>query len=669
MNFYIFNTEGELASSLSSNQVGTHTPILEARVEEKLSTYDQLFLSFTGDSPEFEEIDEEFTVVFKDTKGWREYLISYIDDVDSSTLTRTLEADLSSVELQDDIVEHNIQSDTDQSRNPERLLESILKGTRWEVGEVDSAIYSRAFNQELEYSSVSDALDTLSSAFNAEVQFSYQVDGKKIVRRFVNLYAQFGRDEGKVFELEKDVSEVRRVIETDGIKTTIIPIGKEPQEVTETDEETGEETTYTPDRITIEDVEWSVENGDPVNKPLGDNYITHPEALEEFGRPDGAGGKRPRKLVQEIDVETDSELISLGWVQLGRYVTPKVTYEATVQDIYILSGENPEFKHEHVFLGDTVAIRDFNFKSPLIIQNRITEMERDLLAPINNKITLGNGISKFSNNETREELSDTEERLQGEIDDVRQNLTTVQRSVGDNETNIYRGSTNPTGMNENDLWFRPHPTKPNEKQMLLYDGVSWEIQADTAKLADADRLQFGTLDGALLNVINLNADSITAGNLDVEKISITVGDFPILYMDQDGEIVIQGSRISTRVYNDLDKAIEDRATKEELEEVENQVAYSVDILSSNGTVFKNGDIETTLIAHVRKGLEILTYDLPDSSYNWTKVKNNGEDDEAWNEAHKGVGSMINITHEDVKGRATFQVEVYLPTENTKVSST
>src|SRR5690625_6624992 len=36
--------------------------------------------------------------------------------------------------------------------------------------------------------------------------------------------------------------------------------------------------------LTFEDVEWSVANGDPVDKPLGQKWVGDPDALYKYGR-------------------------------------------------------------------------------------------------------------------------------------------------------------------------------------------------------------------------------------------------------------------------------------------------------------------------------------------------------------------------------------------------
>lgn len=65
--------------------------------------------------------------------------------------------------------------------------------------------------------------------------------------------------------------------------------------------------------------------------------------------------------------------------------------------------------------------------------------------------------------------------------DMLNDLQDVQYSL-DGKTTIFRGMHAPVGMKNNDLWYRPHPTKDGETQMVIYNGETelWEIVLDTS---------------------------------------------------------------------------------------------------------------------------------------------------------------------------------------------
>lgn len=88
-------------------------------------------------------------------------------------------------------------------------------------------------------------------------------------------------------------------------------------------------------------------------------------------------------------------------------------------------------------------------------------------------------------------------------------------------------------------------------------------------------------------------------------------------------------------------------------------AYSVQILTDNGTNFINGNITTTLIAYVYQGGEDITNSLSDNQFNWFRISNNPDGDTVWNELHAGIGRNVALTDEDVFRRATFTCEVII----------
>lgn len=92
-------------------------------------------------------------------------------------------------------------------------------------------------------------------------------------------------------------------------------------------------------------------------------------------------------------------------------------------------------------------------------------------------------------------------------------------------------------------------------------------------------------------------------------------------------------------------------------ELKTSINYDVEIVSTNGNVFKNGEIATTLMAIVRKGKEDITNTIDANKFRWTRVSNDAEGDIAWNTSHFGGSKQVQITKDDVKVRATFNCEI------------
>lgn len=85
-------------------------------------------------------------------------------------------------------------------------------------------------------------------------------------------------------------------------------------------------------------------------------------------------------------------------------------------------------------------------------------------------------------------------------------------------------------------------------------------------------------------------------------------------------------------------------------------AYVV-VDSSNGNVFKNGDISTTLTALVFTSKGEVDISGTEFSYTWTKVNDDGTPDTAWNTLHMMSSKSVTISDLDVLRRATFTVSI------------
>lgn len=83
----------------------------------------------------------------------------------------------------------------------------------------------------------------------------------------------------------------------------------------------------------------------------------------------------------------------------------------------------------------------------------------------------------------------------------------------------------------------------------------------------------------------------------------------------------------------------------------------VEILTTNGSIFKNGVIGTTLTAKLYRDDEEIDKDGTDFRYTWTKTRDDETSDMEWNQSHLSSQKSIRITERDVFRRATFSCVV------------
>lgn len=81
------------------------------------------------------------------------------------------------------------------------------------------------------------------------------------------------------------------------------------------------------------------------------------------------------------------------------------------------------------------------------------------------------------------------------------------------------------------------------------------------------------------------------------------------------------------------------------------------VRASNGNIFKNGVVSTSLTATLWRGDKEIDKDGTEFSYVWKKVNSDETPDENWNQDHSYSQKSIRITEADVFRRATFSCEV------------
>lgn len=94
-----------------------------------------------------------------------------------------------------------------------------------------------------------------------------------------------------------------------------------------------------------------------------------------------------------------------------------------------------------------------------------------------------------------------------------------------------------------------------------------------------------------------------------------------------------------------------------IDEVMDDIVYKIEIWSSKGFIFKNGQINTELIARVYRGKDEITDTLIPSSFIWKKFDKDGIEDISWNNSHIDIGNKVIIDSYDIYQRATFSCDI------------
>lgn len=97
--------------------------------------------------------------------------------------------------------------------------------------------------------------------------------------------------------------------------------------------------------------------------------------------------------------------------------------------------------------------------------------------------------------------------------------------------------------------------------------------------------------------------------------------------------------------------------KEWLNALKAEDVYKVELIATNGSVFKNGLINTAIKAVVYKGSDDVTSEIDAGRFRWTRVSLDTIGDKEWNDRHFGGVKEVQITRNDVDRKATFMCDI------------
>lgn len=353
---------------------------------------------------------------------------------------------------------HYIKDVRPENRKAGELLQTALEGTRWQVGQTyDSGTFSTNFY----YISTLEAIQKIVELCGLEVTFEITLNPKthQIEHRLVNLYAQQGQRTGKRFEYGSNLLTVEREESAENLITALIGRGK--GEAVYHEDNTAEET---PDgygrRINFADVVWSKENGNPTDKPAGQEYVEDVDATAKYGFDDG----KPRIGIEIFEDITDpAELLKATWSALQTLKRPQASFRASVMDVGDLG------------LGDTVAIVRHDIKIEYF--TRVYKVTHNLLDERQNTIELGDDFSGNSITST--------------VNDLGKSVGTVERianyaAVSANGKNAnYYGQAQPINPMEGDLWYKDLGN--GETDMYQYHAGDWILITSTRDLHNVEK--------------------------------------------------------------------------------------------------------------------------------------------------------------------------------------
>lgn len=469
--------------------------IIEAKMTEEINAADKLSFSLVQDKRLANSI---YFVCIPATRGGAFLMFKIIsesvkDDRIEYTCIESAYDELKSYAYIKDV--------RPQDKTASEMLQIALNGTRWKVGYSEETTRKRT---NFYYISTLEAIQKIVELFKIELTFTVIIDPitNKIARRQVNLYSQQGERTGKRFEYGSNLLSVTREESSEDLVTALVGRGKGEQ----LDDGNDDTVDGYGRRIMFTDVIWSKANGNPTDKPAGQDYVEDKEATKLYGFDDG----KPRIGIAVFeDIEDVNQLINATWAALQVAKRPKVSFKASALDIGDLG------------LGDTVAI----IRHELNIEyfTRVYKVEHDLLDKNNNVIELGDDFSEKSLTNYVASVKEAQEETS--------RVANIALTSANGKNKNFYSNVKPTIASEGDNLFLDLGN--GETEYYVWKNGNWELILSTAELnttkkevdkalSDIEDVR-SQADQAFNNAQNAqqSADSVYRSFMDLQKKSAT----------------------------------------------------------------------------------------------------------------------------------------------------
>ena len=205
-----------------------------------------------------------------------------------------------------------------KNASAQALADMVLDGTGWQA--IATASGGRSLN--FYYTSAAKAFEEIIKAFGADYSLDITLSGGKIAEKTVTIADSISRDYGKWYEYGDELLDVIEEQDRKSVFTAVIGRGKG----IESKDGNGDATGGYGRKLTFADVSWSRSNGDPVDKPPGQEYVEIREATAALGYPDGS----PRIGVKEFSsIEDPEELLRETYKYAKQISHPYLLLKAT----------------------------------------------------------------------------------------------------------------------------------------------------------------------------------------------------------------------------------------------------------------------------------------------------------------------------------------------------
>ena len=600
MKLFLFNNDEKL--------IGTVSPLEGIQNEEinKIQTIECTVV--------YSELIEKASYIGH--KDYSDNRIFHLYKIDHVTKTSTTDVKIVGVHTFFDDMESDgyVKDFRPTNRELVGVLTTILDGSRWQLGTVN---IQRRFTGNFYYVTRKEAISKLIEVTQIEIKPRLEFSRGKITGRYLDVFTRLGARNGKVFVHGRDLLTVSEKKSQGAIYTAVVGRGK------------GEETDTGGygRRISFKDVEWRRTSGQPVDKPIDQEYVEIPAMTRLYGFEKGT---KPRIKIVEFQDETDKEkLLRLSYEWLEKNSRMQVEYSAKVLNVGNLE------------LGDTVGI--FNPKLGIKYETRVFKVKRNL---VNNKLTefgIGDKVttSPFSRTiELAKEMKNFQDDTVYWLDKIRERLS--DKLINEDGYNYDLKADNeykvPAGYYSFDKPIDQNPTK------VVYMGAGKIAIADSKKpTGEWNWKTFLDGRGATLDLINTGV--LKAGRIQSADgrsyWDLDTGEF---HMEQSAINEAVKTAVSGKVQEIVGEVKKNLPTKEELKGKSSYIHKKYSDYADGRNMSDNSTL---------KYIGIYTGDKQQaptnaSEYSWTKIKSDGKLYKAYSNSLNGLDFTLVEPDENAK---------------------
>ena len=615
MKLFLFNNDEKL--------IGTVSPLEGIQNEEinKIQTIECTVV--------YSELIEKASYIGH--KDYSDNRIFHLYKIDHVTKTSTTDVKIVGVHTFFDDMESDgyVKDFRPTNRELVGVLTTILDGSRWQLGTVN---IQRRYTGNFYYVTRKEAISKLIEATQIEIKPRLEFSRGKITGRYLDVFTRLGARNGKVFVHGRDLLTVSEKKSQGAIYTAVVGRGK------------GEETDTGGygRRISFKDVEWRRTSGQPVDKPVGQEYVEIPAMTKLYGFEKGT---KPRiKIVEFQDEEDKEKLLRLSYEWLEKNSRMQVEYSAKVLNVGNLE------------LGDTVGI--FNPKLGIKYETRVFKVKRNL---VDNKLTefgIGDKVttSPFSRTiELAKEMKNFQDDTVYWLDKLRERLS--DKLINEDGYNYDLKADNeykvPAGYYSFDKPIDQDPTK------VVYMGAGKIAIADSKKpTGEWNWRTFLDGRGATLDLINTGV--LRAGRIQSADgrsyWDLDTGEF---HMEQSAINEAVKTVVNGKVQEIVGEVKKNLPTKEELKGKSSYLHKKYSDFADGRNMSDNSTL---------KYIGIYTGDKQQaptnaSEYSWTKIKVDGKLYKAYSNSLNGTDFTLVEPDENAKLFAKNRPRVNIVNDN------